>query len=57
MIRMCENGPLFAVQLEGADGGGGLPEITPLTGLAWRELRPCVAQSRQLFLLRSRYTL
>lgn len=57
MIRMCENGPFIAVELEGADGGGGVPEITPLMGLAWRELRPCVAQSRQQFLLRSRYTL
>ena len=56
MIRMCENGPSLAIELEGADGGGAVPEMTPLTGLAWRELRPCVAQSRQQFLLRSRYT-
>ena len=42
MIRMCENGPFIAVELKGVAGGGGIPQITLLMGLAWRELRPCV---------------
>ena len=42
MIRMCENGTSVAVELKGADGGGGMAEIKP----ALRVLRPCVAQHR-----------
>ena len=51
MTRMCENRPFLAVEFEGADDGGRVPEITPIVGLALRGLRPCVAQDRQQFLL------
>lgn len=57
MIRMCENGTSVAVELQGADDSGGVPEIKPLVGLALRVLRPCVAHDRQQSSLWLRSTL
>lgn len=53
MTRMCENGPSSGF---GEASGGGPLGITLFAKFALRDVRPCIAQERQHYLLRSRRT-